>query len=203
MHIRTLPSLLPVVFMTAAAASLTAPAAHAQTLPTLTATLAGSGTTNSGVGLLDFQEYTFNFTGFSNVGPDPNNDYTVYSFSNSSIEKSPGFFSITPVESDFSPGLTYSDPNDFVISAVRGIHATDPTFALIITQYAGTPEINPTGAPVELFHQINGVDPFLGPNGQPLTITVNAVPEASSMISFGLLLLGGLAWQVRRKPRAV
>ena len=208
---RPLPTLLPLVLLTAtaslaatAAQAQTLPAATAQgpTLPTLTATLTGSGTTNFKSGLVDFRNYTFNITGFSNAGPDPAGVYTIYSFSNSSLENSANFFGISPF--NLPQDWTFNDSSDFVISTspLRGIHATDPTFGLTIFQTAGTPAIDPTGAPFELFHEVNGVDPFLGPNGQPLTIPVNAVPEASSVVSFGLLLLGGLAWTARRKPRA-
>ena len=201
MHSRLLPSLLPVVFLTAAAASLTAPAAQAQTPPTITATLTGSGTTNFKTGALDYRNYTFNITGFSNVGPDPTGAYTIYSFSNSSIENNPLVAGIAAF--DLPSGWSFDDSNDFVISTSPnlGIHALDPTFGLTIFQIAGTPTVSPTGAPFELYHQINGVDPFLNPNGTPLTVNVNAVPEASSMVSFSLLLLGGLAACAFRRRR--
>ncbi len=201
MH-RRLPLLVPVVFLSVAAASLTA-AAQAQTPPTLTFTPNGSGTGTLGGQAVFYEAYLFSITGFSNVGPDPNNNYTIYSFSNSSIEASPDFRQIA--SGVLPAGWTFSDTNDFVISTLPqlGIHATDPTFGLTVFQKAGTPVITPDGAPFELFHQINGVDPFLNPDGTPLMITAQAVPEASSLVSFGLLLLGGLAWKARRKPRAL
>lgn len=200
MHSRFLPLLVPVVFLATTAASFPA-AAQAQTLPTLTFTPNGSGTGTLGGQAVSYEAYLFNITGFSNVGPDPNNNYTIYSFSNSSIESSPNFYQI---EAGVLPaGWTFSDTNDFVISTppLRGIHATDPTFGLTIFQKAGTPVISPEGAPFELFHQINGVDPFLNSDGTPLIITAQAVPEASSVVSLGLLLLGGLAWRARRSAR--
>lgn len=197
MNRRPLPFLLPLAFLSAPA--FTATAAQAQTLPTLTYTLTGSGTTTLLGQAADFRDYTFNITGFSTVGADPSNAYTIFSFSNFTIESSPNFYGIAPFS--LPDGWTYTDTSDFIISTdARGIHATDPTFGLAVFQKAGTPAIDPNGAPFELYHKINGVDPFLNSNGTPLTIAAQAVPEASSLLSFGLLLLGGsLAWTGRRR----
>lgn len=187
MNSRPLLFLLPLICFTAVGS-------QAQTLPTLTYLQTGSGTTTLVGQLADYRDYTFNITGFSNVGADPTNDYTIFSFSNSSIEDNPDFYGITAY--DLPAGWTFSDAHDFTISTslARGIHATDPTFGLTISQKAGTPAIDFAGAPFTLYHKIDGVDPFQD------TIQAEPVPEASSMISFGLLLLGGL-FQVCRRGR--
>ena len=175
---------------------------QAQTLPTLTFTHDGSGAGTLNGQAVTYQAYLFDITGFSNVGPDPNNAYTIYSFSNTSIQSSPNFLQITPYDLPTgSDGWSFSNSPDFTIStsATKGIHATDPTFGLIIYQKAGTPTISPYDAPFTLYHQINGVDPFLNSNGTPLTI--NAVPEASSVVSLGLLLTAGLGCCAFRRRR--
>ncbi|MGI4790499.1 MAG: hypothetical protein ACRYFS_16810 [Janthinobacterium lividum] len=178
---------------------LTATASQAQTPPTLTYSLTESGTTTV-IGLpAEYSDYTFGITGFSNVGADPAGLYTIFSLSNSTIENSPNFYSVTAY--DLPAGWTFSDSNDFTISTslARGIHATDPSFGLTITQKAGTPFINISNAPFTLYHKVDGVDPFLNPNGTPMT--VQAVPEASSMVSFSLLMVSGLVWHVCRRTR--
>ena len=193
MNIRPLHFLLP------AACFLAAGAAHAQTPPaitpaTITDTLTGFGTTTLLGQAADYRNYTFNITGFGNVGPDPTNAYTIYSFSNSTIEKSPNFYTIAAY--NLPAGWTFSDTNDFLIATgARGIHATDPTFGLVIFQKAGTPAIDLSNAPFVLYHKGNGTDPFTDPIYTP-------VPEASTLASFGLL--GGLllAAQARRRRKA-
>ncbi len=194
-----LKPLLPFVLLTATTSFLTA-SAQAQTLPTLTYKLDGSGSGTLGGQAVTYQSYLFSITGFSNVGSDPNNAYTIYSLSNSSIESAAGFFAIAPF--NLPAGYSFGDTSDFVISTdAIGIHATDPTFGLIVYQTAGTPTISPSGAPFTIYHQINAVDPFTNPNGSPLTIPAQAVPEASSLVSLGLLLLGAGIWQARRSQR--
>ncbi len=195
MNRRHLPSLPPTVFL--AAAVLAACPASAQTLPTLTYTETGFGTTTLLGTQADYHNYTFNITGFSGVVSDPTDFYTIYSFKNSSIESSANFYGLAPFS--LPEGWTFTDPTDFIISTdARGIHATDPIFGLSIFQKAGTPAIDLNGAPFTLYHQDNGVDPFLNPDGSLLTIHAEAVPEASSLASFGLLLLGG-GWTVKRR----
>ena len=208
---RAFKPLLPLVLLTATTSFLVAgaqaqtfPAATAQTPkpPTLTYTPDGSGT-----GILDgqavtYQAYLFNITGFSHVGPDPNNNYTIFSLSNSSIENTAGFFRVSSF--DLPSGWTFGDTSDFVVStSALGIHAIDPTFGIIVYQDAGTPTISPSNAPFTIYHQMDGVDPFTNPDGSPLIITAQAVPEASSLVSLGLLLLGGGVWFSRRKRSAV
>lgn len=187
MNSRPLLLLLPL-------ACLSASAAQAQTPPTLTYALTGAGTTTLIGQPADYRNYTFNITGFSNVGADPNNAYTIFSFGNSSVEKSANFYALAAY--NLPAGWTFDDSHDFVISTDgKGIHATDPTFGLILFQKAGTPAIDFNGAAFTLYHQVDGVDPFADP-----IYASNSVPEASSLVSFGLLLLsGGLVWTARRR----
>ena len=117
---------------------------------TLTATLTGSGTTNFKSGPLAYQNYTFNITGFSNVGADPNNAYTIFSFSNSSIENSPDVAGIVPFS--LPDGWSFSDSSDFVISTdARGIHAFDPTFGLTIFGRSAHPPLTLTAHRLSCF----------------------------------------------------
>jgi len=171
--------------------------ASAQTPPTLTYVLSGSGTTTV-LGLpADYRNYTFNITGFSNVGSDPTNAYTIFSLSNTSIEKNPNVYGVFGF--NLPEGWTFRDVPDFIISTdLKGIHATDPTFGLTVVQRAGTPAPDIAGAPFTLYHQDNGVDPFKDPiyAGSP-------VPESSSVISLGVLLTLGASgiWARRRRAR--
>ena len=201
MNSRSFMPLLPFVFLTATTSFL-ATGTQAQTSPSLIYKLDGSGSGTLGGQAVTYQSYLFSITGFSNVGSDPSNAYTIYSLSNSSLESSPNFYALASF--DLPAGYTFSDTSDFVISTdAIGIHATDPTFGLIVYQTAGTPTISPSNAPFTLYHQINAVQPFTNPNGSALTIpaTPAAVPEASSLVSFGLLLLGAGIWQARRSQR--
>ncbi len=201
--------LLPLVFL-AATTSLFAAAAQAQTPPastapgptppTLTFTPDGSGAGTLNGQAVTYQSYLFSITGFSNVASDPSNAYTIYSLSNSSLESSPNFYQIASF--GLPAGYTFSDTSDFIISTdAIGIHATDPTFGIIVYQTAGTPVISPSNAPFTVYHQTGGVNPFTNPDGSPLIITAQAVPEASSVVSLGLLLLAGAVWQARRLRR--
>ena len=206
---RAFKPLLPLLFLTATTSCLVT-GAQAQTLPAATAQAPNPPTLTyktdgSGTGILDgqavtYQAYLFNITGFSNVPSDPNNDYTIFSLSNSSIENAAGFFRVSSF--DLPQGWTFSDTTDFTISTnALGIHAVDPIFGIIVYQDAGTPTISPNNAPFTVYHQMGAVDPFTNPDGSPLIITAQAVPEASSLVSLGLLLLGGGIWQARRSAR--
>ena len=198
MNSRLSTHLLPIALMTTV---LLATVAQAQTPPTITCTQTGGGTTTLLGAQADYRNYTFNITGFSGVGPDPSNAYTIFSLSNVSIESSPNFYGLAPFS--LPAGWTFTDTSDFIVSTdAVGIHAFDPTFGLTVFQKAGTAAIDPNNAPFTLYHQVNGVDPFLSADGSPLIIRANAaVPEASSLISFGLLLAGGLGWSARRSRR--
>lgn len=194
MNSRISPFLSSLTCLTATLTAVLCPSsAQAQTPPTLTETLTGSGTTTLLGMPADYRDYTFNITGFSNVGTDPGNNYTIFSLSNSTIENSPNFYTVAAY--DLPAGWAFSDTQDFIISTnAIGIHATDPTFGLVIFQKAGTPAIDPARAPFTLYHQINGVDPFTDP-----IYASAAVPEASSLLTFGLLLLGGLSLIARKR----
>ena len=140
----------------------------------------------------DFNYYDFTITGFTNVGAG-NPDYGIFSFGNSTLEKMPG---VVGVLLAYSPdnAWTLSDTNDFTVStsAHTGIFPDDPQFGLIFIQSLNTLPIEPTGAPFQVYHMPGAVDPFTL-NGAPVTVSVNApVPEASTTVSFGLLLLLGL-----------
>lgn len=77
-------------------------------------------------------------------------------------------------------------------SVHTGIFPDDPQFGLIFIQSLGTTPIDPIGTPFEVYHQMGAADPFTL-NGTPVIVPVNSpVPEASSLISLGLLLLLGL-----------
>ncbi len=147
----------------------------------------------------DFNYYNFSITGFTNVGAG-NPDYGIFSFGNSTLENLPGVVGVA--SSYLPPEWTFSDTSDFVVStsAHTGIFPDDPQFGLIFIQSLGTLPIDPTGAPFQVYHQMGGNDPFTL-NGSPVMVPVNApVPEASTTVSFGLLLsLGGLAAASRKK----
>ena len=188
MNSRLLLFLLPL-------ACFAAPASFAQTPPTLTYALTGSGSTTMLGQPADYRNYTFNITGFSAVGPDLENAYTIFSISNTTIEKSSDVYGVFGF--NLPEGWTFSDVPDFIISTdLQGIHATDPTFGLTVVQKAGTPAPDIANAPFTLYHEVNGVDPFNDPiyAGAP-------VPEASPVISLSVLLaLGaGSVWMRRRR----
>lgn len=169
-------------------------AASAQTPPKLTYALTGSGSTTVLGQAADYRNYTFNITGFSDVGPDLENAYTIFSISNTSIEKSPDVYGVAGY--DLPEGWTFSDVPDFIISTdAQGIHATDPTFGLVIFQKAGTPAPDIANAPFTLYHEDGGVDPFKDP-----IYASTPVPEASSVISLSVLLALGVGgvWARRR-----
>lgn len=190
---------------------LSASSVHAQTqpisptagLPTITAAFDHTSVTLVAGTLYDFNYYDFNITGFTNVGAG-NPDYGIFSFSNSTLEAQPD---VVGVASSYLPkGWVFSDVTDFLIStsAHTGIFPDDPQFGLIFIQNLGTTPIDPTDAPFSVYHEMGGVDPFTL-NGDPISVPVNApVPEASTTLSFGLLLLlglGSLTVTARRKRR--
>lgn len=190
---RPIGSLLPLV----ALLLLGAPASQAQTqpidpsagLPTLTASFNHTSIVAVAGTRYNFNYYDFNITGFTNVGPG-NPDYAIFSFSNSTLEKLPDVVGVA--EAYLPTGWTFDDTHDFVISSLIGIYPDDPQFGLIFIQKLNTAPMNPTGAPFAMFHQTGGKDPFTL-NGVPVTVLVNSpVPEASTTVSLGLLLLLGL-----------
>ncbi len=197
------------LFLPAAALLLGASSVQAQTqpisptagLPQITAAFNHTSVTSIGSTPYDFNYYDFTITGFTNVGAN-NPDYGIFSFSNSTLEKLPG---VAGVASSYLPdGWTFSDSADFMISTSvhTGIFPDDPQFGLIFIQSLNAPPINPTGAPFQIYHQMGGTDPFTL-NGSPVMVPVNApVPEASTTVSFGLLLvlgLGGITVACRKK----
>ena len=183
----------------ASAQAQTQPIAPTAGLPTVTAAFNHTSVAALGGTAYNFNYYDFTITGFTNVGAN-NPDYGIFSFSNSTLETQPG---VAAVISSYLPdGWTFSDTSDFEIStsAHTGIFPDDPQFGLIFIQSLGTLPIDPTGAPFQVYHQMGAVDPFTL-NGTPVTVPVNApVPEASTTVSFGLLLLGlGGLTAARRK----
>jgi hypothetical protein len=177
----------------------TQPISPAAGLPQITAAFNHTSITTLGGTPYDFNYYDFSITGFTNVGAG-NPDYGIFSFSNSTLETLPG---VVGVASAYLPdGWTFNDSTDFEISTSRvgGIYPDDPQFGLIFIQSPNTLPIDPTGAPFQVYHQVGAVDPFTL-NGTPVSVLVNSpVPEASTTVSFGLLLgLGGLAAAFRKK----
>ncbi len=186
---------------------LGAPAAQAQTppgalgstqpinpsvgLPTITASFNHTEVDRIAGTAYNFNYYDFSITGFQNVGASNRDYYSIFSFSNSTLEKQPGVVGVASAY--LPPGWTFDDSHDFDISVgLIGIQPDDPQFGLIFIQSLGTTPINPTGAPFTVFHQNGGVQPFTL-NGNNVTVPVNApVPEAPASLSFGLLLALGL-----------
>jgi hypothetical protein len=150
----------------------------------------------------DFDYYDFDVTGFTKVGAN-NSYYDILSFSNSGLEKKPG---VVGVISAYLPiGWTFDDSHDFVISILpnRAIHADDPAFGLIFIEKPGSAPIDPSASPFSFYHAQDGVDPFTI-NGAPVQVTgTPAVPEASTTVSLGLLLLGGLSGLAFRRKKSV
>ncbi len=166
-------------------------------LPTLTYTFVGAHPVVLGGNDYVSRQYLFNITGFSVPGGDPSGYYTIFSFSNSTLQANT--FGVDAF--NLPAGWTFA-PSDFVISTSRvtGIFATDPQFGLTIYQTPGATPITPADAPFEVYHQVSGVQPFTL-NGQPVIIHAQPVPEASTAISlgFGLLGLGGAFLRSRRR----
>ena len=151
----------------------------------------------------DFNYYDFNITGFTNVGEKASN-YDILSFSNTGLEKEP---SVVAVASAYLPaGWTFTDTNDFLISIEldRAIHADDPSFGLIFIQTHRAAPINPSDFPFSVYHAQNGADPFTL-NGIPIQVTaIPAVPEASTAVSFVLLLtFGAFSCRMARRKKSV
>ena len=151
----------------------------------------------------DLDYYDFNVTGFTNVGQG-NPAYDILSFSNSGLEKEAN---VVGVLSAYMPdGWTFDDSHDFTISILpnRAIHADDPMFGLIFIQTLGTDPIDPGTSPFSFYHAQNSVDPFTL-NGAPIQVTAtNPVPEASTLVSGGLLLaLGALSCLASRRKRSI
>ena len=189
--IRFLPAAALVLLGASSVQAQTQPISAAAGLPQITAAFNHTSVVTLGGTPYDFNYYDFTITGFTNVGAN-NPDYGIFSFGNSTLETQPGVVAVT---SSYLPdGWTFSDSTDFDISTSKltGIFPDDPQFGLIFIQSLSTLPINPTGAPFEVYHQMGAVDPFTL-NGAPLMVPVNSpVPEASSTVSLGLLLLLGL-----------
>lgn len=193
---------LTLLFLSASA-SQAQPISPTAGLPTLTYSFNHTSIVSIAGVSYDFNYFDFNITGFTNVGAN-NPSYDILGFSNSGLEKEPG---VVAVASAYLPaGWTFSDTNDFLISIApnQAIHADDPSFGLIFIQALGTAPINPSDSPFLIYHAQDGVDPFTL-NGLPIQITATpAVPEASTTVTFGLLLaLGALSCQASRRKKSV
>ncbi len=183
---------LALLLLPAASQAQTQPVDPSAGLPTITASFNHTSLVNLAGIAYNFNYYDFNITGFQNVGAG-NPAYDIFSFSNSTLEKQIGVVAVT---SAYLPqGWTFDDTHDFTISTspLSAIHADDPQFGLIFIQSQNAALLSPLGAPFQVFHQAAGVDPFVTPSGTPITVPVSApVPEVSTPVSFGLLLLLGL-----------
>lgn len=202
--IHFLPAAALLLISAVSAQAQTQPISPTAGLPTVTASFDHTSVVTLSGTPYDFNYYDFSITGFTNVGAG-NPDYGIFSFSNSTLETQPGVVAVT---SSYLPdGWTFSDTTDFEIStsAHTGIFPDDPQFGLIFIQSLGTLPIDPTGAPFQMYHQIGATDPFTL-NGTPVSVPVNSpVPEASTTVSFGLLLglgLGGFVASSRKKRPA-
>ena len=197
-------TLAPLLLLPSAARAQTQPVDPSAGLPTITASFNHTSIVAVAGTQYDFNYYDFSITGFKNVGAN-NPAYGIFSFSNSTLEKNPG---VVGVASAYLPtGWTFDDSHDFEISTgLIGILPDDPQFGLIFIQNLKTAPIDPTGAPFAVYHQNGGVDPFVTQNGTPIVVLVNSpLPEASTTVSFGLLLLlglGGVLTAARRQSVA-
>ena len=171
-------------------------------LPTITYAFNHTSTSTLAGVSYDFDYYDFDVTGFTKVGAN-NPYYDILSFSNSGLEKQPGVLGV--ISAYLPTGWTFDDSHDFEISIQpdRAIHADDPAFGLIFIEKPGSAPIDPSASPFSFYHAQNSVDPFTI-NGSPIQVNgTPAVPEASTTVSLGLMLLGGLSCLAFRRKKSV